>query len=191
MGMHMSKAKVIAAYEGRREWATRLLDEIAPKGNRVGVEVGLWKADFARIMLLHNQRLHWYGVDPYFPYGRKKRTQPEWDVICKRVIGKMSGFGDRFTLVRKPSDEGVNFIPNHVDFVFVDGNHDEDMVLNDVTIYEPKVRSGGIMAGHDYSLPGSRDGIRNAVNQYVKEFGRELHVDNSFDPCGVFWWVMP
>jgi len=191
MGVFMKKGEIMSACEGRKEWASNLLNEITPKGNIIGVEVGLWKADYARIMLLGNPRLIWYGVDPYHPYGRMKRKQPEWDLICKRVIGKMSGFGDRFTLVRKTSKEGVNFIPNNVDFVFIDGNHDEDMVLSDITLYEPKVRSGGIMSGHDYSLPGSRDGIRNAVTTYLKSFDRELHVDNSFDPCGVFWWAMP
>ena len=190
MGMGMSKGQKIAAYEGRRVWASQLLDKIAPKGNRVGVEVGLWKGDFGQIMLKHNDRLHWYGVDPYFQYGRKKRGQAEWDDICRRVVGKFKPYGDRFTLVRKPSSTGVAFIPDNVDFVFIDGNHDEDMVLNDITLYEPKVRSGGIMAGHDYSLPKGRDGIRNAVSTYLKTHKRELHVDNSFDPCGVFWWVV-
>ena len=174
-----------SAYTDRRDWALRLFHDIKPKGRVVGVEVGLWKADFAKLILDSDPRVYWYGVDPYFEYGKMKRKQPEWDAIYERVMNKMKPFGKRFKMVRKPSSEGFNFIPKKVDFVFIDGNHDEDFVYEDLRLYEPRVRKGGIISGHDYSHR-----VYMAVDRYVEEYGRKLHVDTSFDPCGVFWWRM-
>jgi len=184
---YADKSNRRSAYIGRAKWASELLNSITSTGNRIGVEVGLWKADFAQLMLLNNKRLDWYGVDPYFEYGHKHRKQGDWDDTFQRVANKMSEFGDRFTFVRKPSHEGVEFIPDNVHFVFIDGNHDYDFVQKDLLLYEKKVRSGGIMAGHDYY---SKE-VRRAVDEHVEKFNRHIHVNASFDPCEVFWWVMP
>ena len=173
------------SYIGRVEWASKLLNSIAPTGKIVGVEIGLWKADFARMMLEKNDRLYWFGIDPYFPYGKKRRTQPQWDGIYNKVVKKMEPFRERFTLIRKPSDEGVNFIPNNVDFVFVDGNHDYDMVWNDILLYEKKIRPGGILAGHDYIARVGR-----SADDYAEKFNRPMLTDTHYDLHGVFWWVM-
>lgn len=178
-----SKTEKVNQYRGRVLWANRLLNMIKPEGPLLGVEVGLWKADFAVGMLKSNNRLSWIAVDPYSPYGKKKRTQPEWDDIHRRVMGKMSPFGDRFKLIRKISRDAVHDIPDDVDFVFIDGNHDLDVAYNDILEYEKKVRPGGILSGHDYIQR-----IKKAVDRYAEEFDRALQIDTGFDRFGVFWW---
>jgi len=180
-----SKALRIKSYIGRVKWAKDLLDKTKPKGKLTGVEVGLWKADFPYLLLPEMPRLRWFGVDPYSLYGRGKRRMTEWDAIFGRVMNKMKPFGKQFIMIRKHSHEGVKFIPKKVDFVFVDGNHDLDIVSKDLALYEPHVKKGGIMAGHDYFHR-----VSPAVDEYVKEHNRKLHVDTSFDPCGIFWWRM-
>jgi hypothetical protein len=176
----MKKNKI---YEDRVKWALSLLPL---QGLAVGIEVGLWKADFAKQMLEARENLIWYGVDPYMEYGRKHRKQPAWDAICERVRKKMEPFGYHFVLVRRPSEKAFMYLPPEVDFVFIDGNHDEDFVYNDLQLYEPRLKEGGIMSGHDYNRP--KPGVRNAVNRYVEENNRKLVVDTSFDESGVFWW---
>lgn len=42
------------------------------------------------------------------------------------------------------------FKDNSLDFVYIDARHDRQGALEDITAYWPKVRSGGVMAGHDY-----------------------------------------
>ena len=116
-------------YMGRIEWCSKLLDEVAPGQKRVGIEVGLWKADFAKYMLEKDELLYWIGVDPYFMYGKKARHQDEWDKIYQKVINKMEEFGPRFVLVRRSSEEGASVIRDQfADFVFIDGNHDYEFV---------------------------------------------------------------
>ncbi len=53
------------------------------------------------------------------------------------------------------------FEDGSVDFVFVDGDHGYEPVKRDLTAWFPKVRPGGVIAGHDYGnpdFPGVRDG---------------------------------
>ena len=43
------------------------------------------------------------------------------------------------------------------------------------------------MSGHDYY----GEGVSKAVDEHVKKFKREVHIDESFDPCKIYWWRMP
>jgi len=183
----MNKAARAKTYVDRVTWASKLLDEITLEGQIIGVEVGLWKGDFASMMLDENRRLKWIAVDPYSEYGARPKNQAWWDGICKKVVSKMDRFGDRFTLIRKSSKEGVKDLPNNVDFVFVDGNHDYKFVCEDVSLFEKKIRPGGIMSGHDYFF----EDIYKAVDEYAEEHNRDLQYSFDFDPYGIFWWKMP
>jgi predicted O-methyltransferase YrrM len=51
------------------------------------------------------------------------------------------------------------FGPKSVDFVFVDGNHEEESVEADIVVWLPAVRGGGLLAGHDWHLKS----VKNAV----------------------------
>ena len=46
------------------------------------------------------------------------------------------------------------FEDGHFDFVFIDASHDEESVRKDIAAWLPKIRQGGILAGHDISYPG-------------------------------------
>src|SRR6266496_4362330 len=71
------------------------------------------------------------------------------------------------------------FNDNSLDFVFIDGNHSYDYVLEDITEWTKKVKPGGIIAGHDYKLDAiNKYGVIEAVNKYVK--------DNHIAP----WFIM-
>lgn len=50
---------------------------------------------------------------------------------------------------------------NSLDFVFIDGNHARPFVTKDIHLWYPKVKSGGIFAGHDYT---SHIGVKRAVD---------------------------
>lgn len=50
-----------------------------------------------------------------------------------------------------------------LDSVFIDGHHAYDEVLADIESWLPKVRSGGIIAGHDYW--SNHWGVMEAVNK--------------------------
>jgi hypothetical protein len=53
---------------------------------------------------------------------------------------------------------------NSIDFVFIDANHEYYSVKEDISVWFPKVKVGGVIAGHDYEN-GWAD-VDKAVNEF-------------------------
>lgn len=67
---------------------------------------------------------------------------------------------------------GFNF-----DFIFLDGNHEEGPVYQDILDWWPKVKEGGILAGHDYyESPDEFHRVKEAVDRWIGETGYKLEV---------------
>jgi len=54
------------------------------------------------------------------------------------------------------------YTDDSLDFVFIDGDHRYECVLADIQAWLPKVKAGGIIAGHDY---GWCSDVRRAVHE--------------------------
>jgi predicted O-methyltransferase YrrM len=64
--------------------------------------------------------------------------------------------------LRKPSVEAaLDFKDESQDFVFIDADHSYEAVKADIEAWYPKVRPGGMLAGHDYNEPSC--GVTQAV----------------------------
>ncbi len=73
-----------------------------------------------------------------------------------------------------------------VDLLFIDGAHDVDSVLLDIDVFSPLVRTGGLIAGHDFNPTATNyaiDGVAKAV-EHRFDLSRVHHEP----PCSV-WWV--
>ncbi len=65
-----------------------------------------------------------------------------------------------------------DFEDESLDFVFIDGNHDFEYVVEDICKWTKKVRKGGIVSGHDYvKMRNGRMHIVQAVNAYTWSYG--------------------
>lgn len=51
------------------------------------------------------------------------------------------------------------------DMIFIDGDHEYDIVKRDILLYRPLLRKGGLFCGHDYVR--SNPGVIKAVNEFV------------------------
>jgi hypothetical protein len=59
---------------------------------------------------------------------------------------------------------------NSLEFVFIDASHEYDGVKEDLALWYPKVKKGGVFAGHDYTQ--SWPGVVKAVNEFFKSIGK-------------------
>jgi hypothetical protein len=123
-----------------------------------GVEIGTWEGDFSEGILGVPSVTKLYCVDPYkhfdneeYPDGMNDLSQDQFDDKFVLTVGKLvSKFGNRVEFVRKTSYDAVGqFADESLDFVYIDGNHDYKYVLQDLTIWYPKIKPGGYLCGDD------------------------------------------
>lgn len=97
-----------------------------------------------------------------------------------------------YKIWRTYSYKACEYIDNNEwDFVYIDGDHGYEAVKRDIIDWWPKLQNGRILAGHDYH--SSQPGVIQAVNEFVKESGRELRltgVNEALGDSGVPSWVI-
>jgi len=147
-----------------------------------GVEIGVLHGKNAERILktLSIQKL--YLIDPYELYievsGELSDTRNALQECKKRV----SKSGEKVKFIIKKSSEAVNEIPDDLDFVYIDGNHAYEFVKKDIELYYPKIKTGGVLGGHDFAL--STKGVFKAVMEFVTDNELKLHGEDTD------WWVV-
>jgi len=138
-----------------------------PPGSDV-VEVGSWAVESAWIFLQSPNVRSLVMVDSYdlalcqdivkSKAHRLRRDRPG-ESTDERTIGLarerlMRGVLDVYpkaVLLQMPSVDAARALAYRTfDAVYIDGSHDMVSVRQDITAWRPRVRSGGLLAGHDY-----------------------------------------
>jgi len=68
------------------------------------------------------------------------------------------------------SDVVKKFDDGFFDFIYIDADHTYDGVMQDMVNWWPKIKQGGVMGGHDYTLRKNAHGLIFGVVQAVHEF---------------------
>lgn len=78
-------------------------------------------------------------------------------------------FPGRISIHRMDSASAATLVPDgSLDFVFIDADHTYEGCLRDIDAWSPKVRDGGMIAGHDYSKKWPP--VQKAVQERFKKF---------------------
>lgn len=134
----------------------------------VGAEIGVYRGRNARVLFDTVPGLKLHLIDPYLAVGI--RTQERQNHFYRRMKQKLAVEieNGQAHIIKKWSMDAVrDFEDGSLDFVYIDANHKFDFVMQDIIFWSPKVRVGGIVAGHDY-YKHKRLGIVSAVDAYVK-----------------------
>lgn len=131
----------------------------------------------------------------------------DFDGAFNYCISKISSFPGRTIVLRGTSDEALDKLPDaSLDFAYIDGNHHNPQVTKDINGYFKKVKSGGLLGGHDYYDLNEwyyRCEVKSSVDKFVEENGLTLHLTEQ-EPNSVFdvktnetkviedrsWWIV-
>ncbi len=139
---------------------------------KTGVEIGVAAGDYSRVLCELNPQMQIWGVDAWKAYSNYRDYQQEaLDAFYNEAKKRLRSFRKRYHIVRKFSNDAVaDFDDNSLDFVYIDSNHVEPFVTQDISLWSQKVRIGGIVAGHDY-IKRIKDPwvVKDTVDKYVRE----------------------
>lgn len=163
------------------------------------VEVGTYKGEFAKWWLQH-----WPGtlvcVDAWaFHAGANdilNHPQDEMEQVYAEALMRLAPFEYRCVVHRLHSvDAAALFAGTDTQFdcVYLDAAHDYENVVADIAAWWPRVRTGGLLAGHDY-LNGLMSegypadfGVKTAVDEFVAREGLRLTTTTAEQAAS--WWV--
>lgn len=110
------------------------------KGAEIGVKEGLNSASILKTLNIDKL----YLIDKWESY-----RYFNMDEFHSKLIKKYAK-DERVTIIKASSEKAVDKVEdNSLDFVYIDANHDYDYVYQDLEIWYSKVKSKGVIAGHD------------------------------------------
>ena len=122
----------------------------------IGIEIGVGLGMNSWFMLTECPNIAVLtGVDHYAAYvdWDKPVSKAEAEANFMILQSNMPLMGHRFNFIREDSQLAAQQMEDEAyDCVFIDGGHSMKQVLADLDSWVPKVRPGGLVAGHDANL---------------------------------------
>ena len=166
-----------------------LIGFLPPGG--VAAEIGVAFGDFAKVIVERTRPSRLHLIDPWSheeaPFrdpraylsevARKNAAMaepppsPNGDAMYKGVRDLFAGHPE-VTLHRQYSYKIAREFPAaYFDFIYVDGNHTYEYVLQDLLDFAPKVKDDGLIIGHDFFedefAKENSYGVIDAVNRFL------------------------
>jgi len=170
------------------------LEEIAKKKPKFFLEIGVFHGVTARnvcelLSSIHGSNFKYIGLDLFeendenknevipnttfssnpvkqFYYKYIKRQNPYSLEAVEELLGK---FKNNIHLIKGNSNKVLKKIDmSKIDYVFLDGGHEYNTVLNDLNCCYEVVNNNGIVLCDDYDLT-SAPGVKKAIDEFVKE----------------------
>jgi FkbM family methyltransferase len=150
----------------------RLIIDICELGqNLKGIEIGSYIGESSLIFMSFPDIQKLICIDP----GLSKLFYNKLDKFIKN--------NNCIPMKMLSSDANKKIIEDDFDFIYIDGDHSYDYVKEDIEIWYPKVRAGGLICGHDYN--NQWEGVVQAVDEFVERYSLKLKI---YEDCS--WSVI-
>lgn len=170
------------------------LRQLKGQDNLVGAEIGIGKGHHASFFLSELNIDFVFLIDPFTIYKDERMMVGlekirEWE---KKAHINLDKYKHKTKWIKEKSADAIKlFANNSLDFVYIDGNHTYESVAEDISLYYPKVKKGGLFSGHDYDY----ESVKRAVDDFVSKENLKLYIEDmgpgQFSGNGMKydWWV--
>lgn len=149
-----------------------------------GAELGIRRGEFTTYLLQENLNLVMSCVDIW---GQNSALNEKHDHDSNYAAYNRNTalYKDRVKEYKMLMSDGAKHHEDEsLDFVFIDGTHTYQAVKEDIANWLPKVKTGGLICGHDYCEVFDNGGVVKAVRELcpeIKEFptSKNLHINNQ------------
>ena len=133
------------------------LAERAPDGD--GLEIGVYMgASLIAWGLTRQGRGRVMGIDDW-----SYRDIPNLQTKCRAALEQANVEAQLFDMAIAVASA---LIPGPLSFLFVDGDHTRKFVEEDIRLWTPKVKTGGVIAFHDYGRHKNGCAVTEAVDAW-------------------------
>jgi hypothetical protein len=154
--------------------------------NKRMCELGVQKGAFLWFMIINGEPEHAVGIDLWDAKGLGRWWTQEQHDGCYNHVKQIPTWAQRYPPLRESKIDIVkgdhsilcdNYENNFFDFVYIDSEHTYEPTKRDIAQWWPKVKVGGVFAGHDYKNKSGVDklgghfkwGVIEAVNEFVED----------------------
>lgn len=128
-----------------------------PSGSHF-VEVGCWKGKSAAFMAVEiensGKKIQFDCIDIWDVSPNNGERSLSGDELFNCFKNNIEPVSHIINVKRMDSSAAADdYADNSVDFVFIDADHSYEGVKRDILAWLPKVKQGGVFAGHDYWHP--------------------------------------
>lgn len=145
----------------------------------VGCYVGGMTIYMCDLVSYSKKNINFYVVDSFAEKQYLDNDVPMYDRFYKNT----EAYTNKFQLYKKDSLEcSTEFKDNSIQFLFLDTAHDSKYVKKELDVWIPKMKKGGVIAGHDYHW--------NGISELLEyEIGKVNVVESCIDYIweGVRW----
>lgn len=159
---------------GEREFMRDLAKQASPDGKTLkAVEVGTYIGDGCNAICAGVDDPHVWCVDNFSlvvsdrdgPFQKMSDETPEVMMECWKLNTAVNGEAAKL-VIGDSAHAAKHFNDRSLDLVFIDADHSYAACKEDIEVWMPKVRPGGIIAGHDYE-PKDFPGVIRAVDELI------------------------
>ena len=168
----------MAAEKSKRELVREGVLADLPK-NAVAAEVGVWEGNFSQNIFDICKPKELFLIDPWLAQpefqntGFGRSSEEKMDDMYQGVRNRFSE-NPEVRVVRGMSHTILEKLENHsLDWVYLDGNHNEPFIGQDIEICLRKVKMNGIIAGDDFHWMTTELGapVKRAVEAMIALLG--------------------
>jgi len=146
------------------------------------VEVGSYCGESSEIIATHFPNSTLNCVDPWEKYIEEGSTYDldKQELELKEAEQIFTSMASRYSNIKKNKMSSIQYASQiedeSIDFIYIDGNHQYSSVIEDLTMWNKKVKKGGIISGHDFNWsPVSR-----AIYEFFDKSPVSVFEDNSW-----------